>query len=121
MRALRGGTNLLRIERGRYRWKGEERQDRTCTLCAKGEMEDEAHVLLVCSTYHRERTQLFNNIRIGTKYDLYVMNGDQEWLLHMLLGEGPSQRQKRLYIQSEVAKFIAAMLRKRTRLLQQIQ
>ena len=36
MTALRGVTNLLRIERT---------------------MEDEAHVLLVCSTYHRERTQ----------------------------------------------------------------
>src|SRR4051812_48627281 len=78
------------IEKGR--WKGEERQDRTCTLCAKGEMKDEAHVLLVCSTYHRERTELFNN-------------RDQEWLLQMLLGEGPSQREKRQYIQSEVAKF----------------
>ena len=33
--ALRGGTNSLRIEVGR--WKGESLQDRTCTLCAKRE------------------------------------------------------------------------------------
>ena len=42
MTALRGGTNALRIEVGR--WKGEPLYDRTCTLCAKGEIEDEGHV-----------------------------------------------------------------------------
>ena len=51
--ALRGGTNSLRIEVGR--WTGEALQDRTCTLCAKREIEDEGHVLLWCSAYARER------------------------------------------------------------------
>jgi hypothetical protein len=118
MTALRGGTNPLRIEIGR--WKGEQLQDRTCTLCAKGEVEDEAHVLLDCSTYEREGSEMFSKIQTVTNYDVKSMRGDQEWALQMLLGEGCSQRRKRLYIQSEVAKFIAAMFRKRNRLLEQM-
>ena len=118
MTALRGGTNPLRIEIGR--WKGEQLQDRTCTLCAKGEVEDEAHVLLDCSTYERERSEMFSKIQTVTNYDVKSMRGEQEWALQMLLGEGCSQRRKRLYIQSEVAKFIAAMFRKRNRLLEQM-
>ena len=43
MTALRGGTHPLRIETGR--WRGELLEHRTCTFCAKGEIEDEAHVL----------------------------------------------------------------------------
>jgi hypothetical protein len=117
--ALRGGTNPLRIEIGR--WKGEQIHDRTCTLCAKGEIEDEAHVLLVCSTYERERSEMFSKIQMATNYNFNSMRGDQEWSLQMLIGVGCSQRRKRLYMQSEVAKFIAAMFRKRTRLLEQIQ
>ena len=31
------------------RWRGELLEHRTCTFCAKGEIEDEAHVLLCCS------------------------------------------------------------------------
>jgi hypothetical protein len=59
MTALRGGTNPLRIETGR--WAGELVEDRTCMLCAKGEIEDEVHVLLCCSTYERERRELYRN------------------------------------------------------------
>jgi hypothetical protein len=68
MSALRGGTHPLRIETGR--WRGELLQDRTCTLCAKGEIEDEEHVLLCCSTYERERSELYRCIQGSTNYDL---------------------------------------------------
>ena len=119
MTALRGGTNPLRIETGR--WAGELVEDRTCMLCAKGEIEDEVHVLLCCSTYERERRELYRNIQNITNYDLQSMMNDKEWVLQVLIGVGCSQRWKRLYIQSEVAKFIAAMFRKRTHLLEQTQ
>ena len=117
--ALRGGTNSLRIEVGR--WKGESLQDRTCTLCAKREIEDEAHVLLCCSAYARERMELYKNIQIATDYDLNSMRGDQEWLLHTLIGIGCEQRRKRHLIQLEVAKFVEVMFRKRARILDRIQ
>jgi hypothetical protein len=50
-----------------------------------------------------------------------MMDDKEEWVLQVLIGVGCSQRWKRLYIQSKVAKFIAAMFRKRTHLLEQIQ
>ena len=71
MTALRGGTNALRIEVGR--WKGEPLYDRTCTLCAKGEIEDEVHVLLYCSAYERERSELYRKIQSDTQFDLNAM------------------------------------------------
>ena len=57
--ALRGGTNSLRIEVGR--WKGVKTE----------------HVLCV-------RKGRYKNIQIATAYDLNSMRGDQEWLLHTL-------------------------------------
>ena len=116
MTALRGGTNSLRIEVGR--WKGEWIHERTCTLCAKGEIEDETHALLWCSAYERERRDLFLNIQSLTHYDLNSMRDNDDWLLQILIGVGCSQRWKRLCIQLEVAKYVAVMFRKRARLLE---
>ena len=64
MTDMRGGTNLLRVEMGR--WKGEQLEDRTCIFCAMGVVEDEAHALLQCSTYYRERYRLYVHIRNRT-------------------------------------------------------
>ena len=119
MTALRGGTHPLRVETGR--WRGELLEHRTCTFCAKGEIEDEAHVLLCCSTYERERSELYRSVQSSTNYDLRVMSSDRELALKLLLAGGCLQRRKRLFVQSEVAKFVAAMFRKRTRLLERIQ
>ena len=47
---MRGGTNLLRVELGR--WKGEQLEERTCSFCAMGLVEDEPHALLECSAYY---------------------------------------------------------------------
>ena len=69
----------------------------------------------------RERSELYRKIQLNTQFDLNAMRGDDEWLLQILIGVGCSQRQKRLYIQLEVAKYVAAMFRKRTRLLEQTQ
>jgi hypothetical protein len=118
MTALRGGTNPSRIETGR--WKGELVQDRTCTLCAEGEVEDEVHVLLCCSTYERERRELYRNIQRYTNIDIKAMMSDKDRVLQVLIGVGCSQRRNRLYIHSEVGKFIAVMFRSRARLLEQI-
>ena len=117
--ALRGGTNSLRIEVGR--WTGEALQDRTCTLCAKREIEDEGHVLLWCSAYARERMELFKTIQTVANYDLNSMRDDHEWLLNILIGIGCKQRRKRHLIQLEVAKFVEVIFRKRTHILDQIQ
>ena len=119
MTALRSGTNALRIEVGR--WKKEKIEERTCTLCANGDTEDEPHALLRCSTYERERRLLYKNVLTVSNYDLKVMQNDEEWLLDMMIGVGCPDKLRRKNLQIEVARFIAAIFRKRKDLLNRIQ
>ena len=53
MTALRGGTNMLAVEKDR--WKHKDLKKRTCSVCANGSTEDELHFLLECTAYERER------------------------------------------------------------------
>ena len=53
---LRGGTAELRIESGR--WVGLAREDRICTQCDSGEVEDVEHFLLRCSGMASERAEM---------------------------------------------------------------
>ena len=46
MTGMRGGTNSLRVEVGR--WSAEQLEERTYSFCARKEVEDEAHALLKC-------------------------------------------------------------------------
>ena len=118
MTDMRGGTNLLRVEMGR--WKGEQLEDRTCIFCAMGVVEDEAHALLQCSTYYRERYRLYVHIRNRTDYDVSKMQQDQDWLLQMLLGVGCPGKKQRADIQSLVANYVGEMFRTRARLLEAV-
>lgn len=116
MAALRGGTNKLRVETGR--WINEELKERTCSLCASGHIEDESHTLLHCFTYERERRRMFKNILEGTGIDCLKMKGDRDWLLHMLIGAGSGEREKRDCIIKAVAKFLEGLFRKRAFILE---
>ena len=53
---LRGGMVELRIESDR--WVGLAREDRICTQCDSGEMEDVEHFLLRCSRMASERAEM---------------------------------------------------------------
>src|SRR3954464_4405924 len=50
MTRLRGGTNELRIETGRYAITNRDRplelSERTCLICMNGEIEDETHFVM---------------------------------------------------------------------------
>lgn len=116
---MRGGTNLLRVEIGR--WKGEQLEERTCSFCAMGLVEDEPHALLECSASYRERRQLFSEILQSTRYDMSRMAMDQDWLLQMLLGVSCSEKNQRAAIQTLVAKFLGTLFRIRAKLLQAAQ
>ena len=59
---LRGGTNRLRIETGRYEMINTENgkrnlmaEERLCTLCKNNEIEDERHFIEKCDYYYDER------------------------------------------------------------------
>ena len=54
---IRGGTNRLRIEQGRY--VKEDVHERVCKCCASGRVEDETHFMLECSFYNDLRDKMW--------------------------------------------------------------
>ena len=67
MTRLRGGTNELRIEKGRYPNTNRDRRleihERICLLCMSGEIEDEKHFVLDCVVYGDLRRKMFEVVR----------------------------------------------------------
>jgi len=63
MTRIRGGTNELRIEKGRHRATNRDRilheSERVCLICASGEVEDERHFLIDCAEYEDLREKMF--------------------------------------------------------------
>jgi len=57
---LRLGVLPLRLETGRY--KAEKEEERICTLCCSGEVENELHFLFYCKLYEEERSKFFKNV-----------------------------------------------------------
>jgi len=67
MTRLRGGTNELRIETGRYPNTNRDRRlephERRCLLCMSGEIEDEKHFVLQCVLYEDLRKKMFDVVK----------------------------------------------------------
>jgi hypothetical protein len=67
MTRLRGGTNELRIEIGRYPNTNRDRRlevhERRCLLCMSGEIEDEKHFVMQCGVYDDLRKKLFVEVK----------------------------------------------------------
>ena len=59
---LRLSNHRLRIEMGRYTRPKTVRAQRVCILCNSGEVEDETHVLLQCTLYMEERTNMMHKL-----------------------------------------------------------
>ena len=58
---IRGGTNDLRIETGRYeKW---EKEERVCIFGESGEVEDEKHFLCRCEAWKDERELVLKEVR----------------------------------------------------------
>jgi len=90
---IRGGTNYLRIETGR--WVGEREHERLCKVCLCEEVENEKHFLLACPMYVRERVQMFAKIREECNLE-YIENMDDEWQLNILIGVGWKEKGKQV-------------------------
>ena len=64
MTRLRGGTNELRIETGRYAITNRDRplelSERRCLICLNGEIEDETHFVLDCCVYEDLRQEMLD-------------------------------------------------------------
>jgi hypothetical protein len=62
---FRISSHRLQIERVRY--QGALRQDRLCLRCTSGEIDDEKHFLISCSTCPVIRTEMFSRINNMSK------------------------------------------------------
>ena len=100
---LRGGTNYLRIERGR--WVGEREDERVCKVCLCEDVEDEKHFLLACPMYVRERIDMFDKIKEECKLE-YIENMDEDFQLNILIGIGWKNKEK------ETKKIVIESIRK---------
>jgi hypothetical protein len=128
---IRGGTNRLRIEKGRYQKLPEE--ERICEFCEKKEVEDETHFILKCPLYTDLREEMWKSVEEITG------TGKEEWeekeRLNVLIGDklstrkrpdGLSESEKKVWKEDQkklqlgmskvVIKYICrAMIRRRTR------
>src|SRR3569623_3100874 len=97
--ALRGGTNVLAVETGR--WKGADLEERTCSVCCTGDIENELHFLLVLRVRTRAAHVLYQHIHTATGFAFQQMKEDTDWLAQMMLGVGCANKIKRQCIQRE--------------------
>ncbi len=81
---LRGGTNRLRIEQGRYR--KEPLETRICEYCDSNEIEDEKHFLLKCKLYNDLREKMWNKIEETTSIQPTDFKNDDE-RVNALIGD----------------------------------
>ena len=82
---LRGGTNRLRIEQGRYR--KEELEQRVCECCESKEIEDEKHFVLRCRLYNDLREDMWKKYEEITGEKKEDCNNDEDKMLNVLIGD----------------------------------
>jgi hypothetical protein len=77
---IRGGTNNLRIETGRY--EKLEEKERICIFCESGEVEDERHFLCRCEAWKDDRELVLGKVRkLGvsmTDEEIMFISGREE-------------------------------------------
>ena len=79
---LRGGTAELQVEVGR--WRGLKREERKCTECDSGEVEDVKHFLLRCKALSREREELMEKMKkVVTGLDEVEEERNVAWILDL--------------------------------------
>ena len=73
MTRLRGGTNELRIETGRYLITNRDRplevNERRCLICMSGEIEEETHFMLDCNVHEDLRQRMLEVSRTRSGND----------------------------------------------------
>jgi hypothetical protein len=103
MTRLRGGTNELRIETGRYpittRDRALEVEERRCLICMSGAVEDEGHFMLDCNLYSDLRSNMIANKELSSEL-FEKERAEKEGrarLLDGLIGKGASTPPSLLY------------------------
>ena len=121
---LRGGTNRLRIEQGRY--VKETIAERKCLCCKRGAVEDEVHFLLMCPSYTSLRKEMWQKFEAITGTTKTSLQTDEE-KMNALIGERfqPEESEKNTKEETKqyrrlvrvVMRFISAAMQRRRGLL----
>ena len=109
---LRGGSNRLRIETGR--WQKIPKEQRFCEICHSGEVEDETHFILFCSIYDKLRDNLWKELEMKFGIRKHELTTHKQ--LNTLIGDELSEHPYYEDIIKIVMKFIEkAMLERKKR------
>jgi len=84
--SIRTGTNKLRVDTGRQKKpKKEPLEDRICTVCKCGAVEDEKHFVLDCKMFESLRIHMIEKIKAKTQnlYNLHMYSREERWQILM--------------------------------------
>jgi hypothetical protein len=121
MTRLRGGTNELRIETGRYPITNRDRrlevEERRCLICMSGEIEDESHFVVDCAFYDDLREK-FKNVLMkeGIEFgEERKTEAGKKRLLQLLLGTGlqGANKEAAAKLRQETLNFCRDAMRRR--------
>jgi hypothetical protein len=129
MTRLRGGTNELRIETGRYPNTNRDRRldehERTCMLCVSGEVEDERHFVLSCVIYKEMREKMFEvlkevMLRSENEKIEEMMETDEgrQRIFRNLMGNGEDVVEGKAVLRRAVLTFCRQAMKRRNRIVQ---
>jgi hypothetical protein len=112
--ALRTGSNKLRIETGRWKRPKEPEKERVCMACMSGDIENERHFFLRCSTYDQLRDSLFRKIDLetGGVWRLKTLSPELQWRILM----GGTRDKYHNIIADNVHSFVAQAMTMRSRI-----
>jgi len=123
MTRLRGGTNELRIETGRYpitnRDTRLEIHERRCLLCMSGEIEDEKHFVLDCVEYKDLRMKMFavvQTVLLKEKEkieDVMKTEIGKQQVFGALMGVRGEDREANAALRNAAMEFCKAAMRRR--------
>jgi hypothetical protein len=120
---LRGGTNRLRIEKGRYEMNeaGEPLppEQRTCQICMSGDVEDESHFLLHCRAYADLRQTMWQSIENITEEQVTegaCRDSGMEETMNTLIGDELQEQPYYTDVVNIVKKYIQQAIMRRKRI-----
>ena len=80
--SLRSGSNMLEIEKGR--WKRVDKEQRLCLQCDMKQVEDEKHFVVACGRYNNERNLLYDQILTLSEGKLNVKQNDYSEPIYLI-------------------------------------
>ena len=107
---LRTGSNQLRIETGRWKRPQEHERERVCMICMSGEIEDERHFILDCTSYEHLREEMYARIQDST--NIHINNKTKEEIWQILM----NNEKKSTEIYDAMQNYVRRAIRRREKI-----